>query len=111
MAGIQVIYGAGSAGSWGSEVDGPKVLDALEEMGISKIDTARVYGPSEELLGQRGAAARIAIDTKHPGGFAKETRATKENVLEVAKRSFELLKTDQVMPHFILISLMPSIVC
>lgn len=103
MAGINVIYGAGSAGSWGNEVEGPQVLDVLEELGVSKIDTARIYGPSEQLLGERGAAARIALDTKHPGGFARETRATKENILEVAKTSFELLKTDQViLPPFFL---------
>jgi hypothetical protein len=59
MAGVQVIYGAGSAGSWGSEVDGPKVLDVLEELGVTNIDTARIYGPSEQLLGQRGAAAGL----------------------------------------------------
>ncbi|KAH8660458.1 NADP-dependent oxidoreductase domain-containing protein [Xylariales sp. PMI_506] len=101
MSGIQVLYGAGGAGSWPSEVDGPKVLDVLDEFGITKIDTARIYGPSEKLIGERGAAARIGIDTKHPGGFAKETRATKENVLEVAKISFDLLKTDQVDVYYI----------
>ena len=96
MSSIKVIFGAGSAGSWGSDVEGPKVVDVLEEFGVDKLDTARIYGPSEELIGKRGVTARVSIDTKHPGGFGKNTPATKENILEVAKISFGLLKTDQV---------------
>lgn len=96
MSAVNIIYGAGSAGSWPSEIDGPKVLDVLEEFGIKIIDTARIYGPSEELLGIRGAATRVSIDTKHPGGFARTTPATTENILAVAKISFDLLQTNQV---------------
>ncbi len=93
---LNIIYGAGSAGSWRNEVEGPEVLNALEEFGVGTIDSARMYPYSEKLLGKRGAAARFKIDTKHPGGFAKNAPATKENVLEVAETSFGLLKTDQV---------------
>ncbi|VUC25767.1 unnamed protein product [Clonostachys rosea] len=101
MSGLRVIYGAGSAGSWGSETEGPKVADVLQEFGVDKIDTARIYLKSEERIGQRGVAAKFKIDTKHPGGFARTTNATKENVLEVADISFGLLKTDKVEVYYI----------
>jgi aflatoxin B1 aldehyde reductase len=101
MSCVQIIYGAASAGSWRSETDGPRVLDTLEEYGVKKVDTARIYLSSEELLGQRGAAARIAIDTKHPGGFSDGARATKDNVLSVAETSFQLLQTEQVDVYYL----------
>lgn len=94
MPGLRVIYGAGSAGSWRSETDGPKVAEVLQEFGVDKIDSARIYLKSEELIGERGVATKFKIDTKHPGGLT--TNATKENVLAVADISFGLLKTDKV---------------
>ncbi|CAG9990855.1 unnamed protein product [Clonostachys byssicola] len=101
MPGLRVIYGAGNAGSWRSETDGPKVAEVLQEFGVDKIDSARIYLQSEELIGQRGVAAKFKIDTKHPGGTAETTNATKENVLEVADISFGLLKTDKVDVYYI----------
>jgi diketogulonate reductase-like aldo/keto reductase len=95
MLGLRVIYGAGSAGSWRSETDGPKVAEVLQEFGVDKIDSARIYLQSEELIGERGVAAKFKIDTKHPGGFDEATNATRENVLAVADISFGLLKTDK----------------
>ena len=100
MSSVNIIYGAGSAGSWGNEVEGPQVASVLEEFGVKTIDTARIYGPSEELIGKRGVAARFKIDTKHPGGFARNTPATKENVLQVAETSFALLKTSKVSSRY-----------
>jgi aflatoxin B1 aldehyde reductase len=100
MSSLYVIYGAGSgAGSWASEAAGPQVPGVLNEFGVETIDTARQYAGSEELIGKRGVASKFKIDTKHPGGFSRTTRANKENILEVAATSFRLLQTDQVGIH------------
>ncbi|KAK6083889.1 aldehyde reductase [Seiridium cupressi] len=101
MSCIKIIYGSGSAGSWRDEKEGSGVLNVLEEFGVDTIDTARIYASSEELIGKRGAADRFEIDTKHPGGFAQNTPATKENVIETAEVSLGLLKTDQVHIYYL----------
>ncbi len=55
MSGIKVIFGGGGLRPERGFPDGNAVreaLDVLEANGIDTIDTARLYGPSETLLGR-----------------------------------------------------------
>ncbi|RAK77478.1 uncharacterized protein BO72DRAFT_509324 [Aspergillus fijiensis CBS 313.89] len=94
---VQLIYGGGS---FISEVsnrslsDVQATLNQLHSHGIRAIDTAPIYGRSEELLGQAHAADRFALATKFPGGFLPEP-ATKEVLLAAAEESLRKLQTDQ----------------
>lgn len=56
------------------------------------VDTAALYGQSEEILGDLEAGKRFTIDTKLRGGFGGG--ASRENVLADFEKSRELLKTD-----------------
>lgn len=70
-------------------------LDLLEELGIKIIDTAALYGQSETFLGERGAANKFTIDTKHPGVMQPEP-STKDVVIASGKESLKKLATSQV---------------
>ncbi|KAI8816307.1 NADP-dependent oxidoreductase domain-containing protein [Fimicolochytrium jonesii] len=106
---VKIVYGG--AAFWGtSAFNGPdsittvaevvEVLDALEELGVKNIDTAEIYGKSEELLGEAGAAKRFVIDTKIGAGFKPEP-ATKDGVIQAGKESLKKLKTEQVDIYYI----------
>ena len=69
-------------------------LKELEELGINVIDTAQIYGSSEEVLGNAGAASRFTIDTKLPGAWGPVS--TKDATIELGKASLQKLKTDSV---------------
>ncbi|KAJ3017460.1 hypothetical protein HKX48_003529 [Thoreauomyces humboldtii] len=75
-------------------------LTALEEVGIDTIDTATIYGKSEELLGDAKASERFKIDTKLPGGFGPE-ESTREVVVKTGNESLKKLKTSQVDIYYI----------
>ncbi|KAJ5579620.1 uncharacterized protein N7459_005605 [Penicillium hispanicum] len=77
-----------------------EVLDILEKEGVESIDTATIYGNSEDSLGNVGAAERFSIDTKLPGGFSPEP-TTKESVIATAEKSLQDLKTDQVDVYYL----------
>ena len=72
MPGIQYIFGGGGIRA-GRGFGDPKTLqeafDVLEKNGCKKIDTAALYGESEEYLGKAKAGDRFVIDTKTKGGF------------------------------------------
>lgn len=70
-----------------------EAFDLLEKGGCSTIDTAALYGSSEEILGKAKAGDRFTIDTKTKGGFNPEGGASKKNVLAEAKNSREKLGT------------------
>jgi aryl-alcohol dehydrogenase-like predicted oxidoreductase len=61
-------YGLRSPGESGppSRQDALRVLDRAIELGVNLIDTARVYGPSEELVGRaiRGRRDQVIVATK-----------------------------------------------
>lgn len=78
------------------------MLQVLKQQGITAIDTAQIYGSSEELLGQTKAAARFVVDTKHCGGFAPGN-STKEKVVAGAEESLKKLQTDKVRQMALLI--------
>ena len=72
-----------------------EMLKLLETEGVKAVDTAQVYGNSEELLGETDAASRFIIDTKYPGGLVPG-ESTKEIVIAAAEESLKKLKTDCV---------------
>lgn len=94
MSGIKNAFGGATINEGRSFAD-PKVLEqALEilEKGDCKIiDTAALYGSSEELLGKAKAGDRFIIDTKMRGGFPGSGHASKENILKEAEESKKLL--------------------
>lgn len=95
--GIQLIFGGASfrdeASSSLEEVE--ETLKLLEEEGVRTIDTARMYGCSEELLGRAKASSRFSIDTKYPGGFSPEP-SSEETVIATGEESLRKLQTTQV---------------
>ncbi|KAK7018456.1 aflatoxin B1 aldehyde reductase member 4 [Favolaschia claudopus] len=77
-----------------------KVYQLLEEGGCDTIDTARLYGPSEEWMGKTGGAKRFTIDSKTPGGFVAGT-STGAGILQHAKESVERLKVKSLDVYYI----------
>ena len=68
--GIPIVFGGAGIGPGKAfpDADAAKpLLDALEAGGCKIIDTAQLYGGSEEVLGQVDAPKRFIIDTKHAG--------------------------------------------
>lgn len=94
--GLNIVFGGAANAFLAGDVDQIKNwLDALEASNVKTIDTAQMYGKSEEGLGKAGAAGRFIIDTKYPGGFG-ENPATKENIIEGGQGSLQRLHTKQV---------------
>ncbi|PYI19330.1 putative aldehyde reductase [Aspergillus violaceofuscus CBS 115571] len=78
-----------------------EVLQVLKRHNITQIDTAQIYGRSEELIGQASAAAQaFDIDTKHGGGF-RPGRSSREAVIADAEESLRKLKTDSINIFYI----------
>ncbi|KAJ3145399.1 hypothetical protein HDU86_000920 [Geranomyces michiganensis] len=70
------------------------------ELGIDTIDTAVIYGQSEELLGNAQVTKKFKVDTKLPGGFGPN-ESTRDVVVKTAKESLARLKTSQVDVYYI----------
>ncbi|TKA77386.1 hypothetical protein B0A55_03216 [Friedmanniomyces simplex] len=97
MAGIKNAFGGGAINEGRSFAD-PKLLAqamTIMENGDCKIiDTAALYGKSEEMLGKAKAGDRFTIDTKMKGGFPGAGHASKENVISEAENSKKMLGCD-----------------
>lgn len=92
--GVKIAFGgAGWLSSSVEEVT--EWLKILEEAGIEIIDTAQLYGSSEETMGRAGAGSRFTIDTKMPGGFSDKL-CTKDVMIDACKSSLTKLNTDSV---------------
>ncbi|KAJ5294313.1 hypothetical protein N7508_009134 [Penicillium antarcticum] len=103
MAPVKLVWGGGSImmeESYPTLESIDAALEILQANGVTSIDTARIYGTSEERLGQIKASSRFAIDTKHPGGFAPEAN-TQELIGSIANQSLKYLQTDQVDVYYI----------
>ncbi|KAI9326452.1 putative oxidoreductase [Zopfochytrium polystomum] len=96
--GLKLAFGA--AGALWTPENVTAVLDVLARAGIGNLDSARVYGDSEKVIGDHAVADSFTVDTKHPGGVIAGG-ATKEGVLETAAVSLGLLKTQQVDVYYI----------
>jgi aryl-alcohol dehydrogenase-like predicted oxidoreductase len=95
MASIEPKIVQGGGAFWVREKYDPTFLDVVEELGIKNIDTAAIYGDSEDVLGEANAPSRFVIDTKFPGGFGSEP-STKENIIKFGETSLKRLKTKTV---------------
>lgn len=94
MAGIQYIFGGGGirAGrGFGDPSLLPEAFQILENNGCKKIDTAALYGESEEYLGKAKGGDKFVIDTKTKGGFGGKGHASKDIIIAEAKHSREML--------------------
>jgi aflatoxin B1 aldehyde reductase len=94
-----IVFGAASFSEGSSHPTATaveEVLQALNQEGITTIDTAQIYGTSEQLLGETKAASRFVVDTKHCGGFAAG-QSTKDKVIAGAEESLKRLQTDKVV--------------
>jgi len=112
--GVKIIFGSAA---WlttpVAEVE--QWLDTIQELGIKHIDTAAIYGESENLLGQTKAATTrgFIVDTKHASGFDPNP-TNKESVIEGALTSLARLQTESVssiLPPFPLCLNSSSQVC
>ncbi|KAA8647760.1 hypothetical protein EYZ11_000246 [Aspergillus tanneri] len=95
---LKIVFGAAFFSEGSSQPNVPAVeemLQALQQSGVSTLDTAHIYGTSEQLLGETKAASRFTIDTKHPGGFSPGS-GTKEKVIAGGEESLKKLQTDKV---------------
>lgn len=97
---LKVVYGA-AAFSKASEEETEKTLQLLQELGLSNLDVAELYGNgvAEANLGKANASARFNVDTKCSIGFGPE-KMTKDAVIAHAKASLERLATKQVSFFF-----------
>ncbi|KAJ7711867.1 NADP-dependent oxidoreductase domain-containing protein [Mycena olivaceomarginata] len=77
-----------------------KAYKLLEEGGCDTVDTARLYGSSEEWIGKTGGGKRFTIDSKTPGGFAPGT-STSETIPQLAKETVERLGVKSVDVYYI----------
>lgn len=104
---VKVVYGGamiGSSGVFSTQEQVQEVLSVLAESGVHDIDTAQIYGTSEELLGQTGAASRFLVDTKHAGGFMYGT-SSEQAVIERANDSLRKLNTNRVCTRTLFIKI------
>ncbi|KXT07402.1 hypothetical protein AC578_414 [Pseudocercospora eumusae] len=94
MSGIKVVFGGSSINSDRGLGDIKKVqeaFDLLEQAACHNIDTAKLYGDSEKILGEAGAPKRFTIDTKTAGGFIPNGGANKANIMSDVQNSKERL--------------------
>ncbi|KAF4212464.1 hypothetical protein CNMCM8980_000970 [Aspergillus fumigatiaffinis] len=99
----QIVFGGGTFGTtpeWSNLEKVEEFLQVLERNNVKTIDTAQIYGASEELLGQTKAAKRFVIDTKLGGGFAPGS-ATKDQAIKTGDESLQKLDTDSVNVYYI----------
>lgn len=93
MAGLPAVFGAGCINegrAYTSADQLPELFEILKAGGCTTLDTAALYGLSEELLGKAGAGQHFILDTKTKGGFIPGY-ATKENVIKDAENSKKML--------------------
>lgn len=91
MSGIKVIFGGAGINPGSPFGDIPTLrttFDKLEAAGVKTIDTSNIYGASESILGEAGAASRFTVDTKTAGGFHSQgIGGTRAAILEQAQNS------------------------
>jgi aflatoxin B1 aldehyde reductase len=91
--GVKIVFG-GAVFMARSVDEVTEWLKTLDELDIRVIDTAQLYGPSEEVIGKAGAASRFTIDTKTPGAWGPVS--TKDVIIELGQGSLRKLKADAV---------------
>ena len=106
--GLNLLFGAariGNVGGWNGVADEEaddrattQVLGLLKKNGVTQLDSAIIYGKSEETLGRfkAGTDLGFAIETKWPGGMMDPESTTKERVVSDAHASLARLGTSKV---------------
>ncbi|KAH6721906.1 NADP-dependent oxidoreductase domain-containing protein [Leptodontidium sp. MPI-SDFR-AT-0119] len=88
-----IVFGTAGVGAFSTE-QLSEVFDILDKHNVKQLDTARLYGPSEGVLGKAGAPKRFIISTKalgfSPGSMSKQ------GVLESVETSLKELQVEQV---------------
>jgi aryl-alcohol dehydrogenase-like predicted oxidoreductase len=103
MSGVELVFGGAT---WTSATDFEGLekqkegLATITAAGIKTIDSAVIYGDSEEVLGTLGAAKTHPIDSKYPGGFGPNP-STKEDIIATAERGLEKAKADSFDVYYI----------
>ncbi|KAK8213475.1 hypothetical protein M8818_002777 [Zalaria obscura] len=103
MSGIKIVFGGGpiqSNRAFGTVEILQEVFKILKDGGVTTIDTARVYGESEDLLGAAHAGDHFIIDTKAPGVMAPGS-VTRDGIAKVAAESLSKLGLDQVDVYYL----------
>ncbi|EIT73616.1 putative oxidoreductase [Aspergillus oryzae 3.042] len=101
-SGVKLIFGGASfLDERNSPLDQVEdILQVVQHGGIISIDTASIYGSSEELLGKANASSCFSIDTKYPGGMCPDV-SSKEAVISSAEESLRKLRTTQVDVYYL----------
>jgi len=103
MSSITVLWGTATVGNnepFITEESLNEAFKILESHGVKNLDTAQLYGKSEERLGEVKAGERFIIDTKWIGGWVPGS-ATKDNIVSSAKESIKKLGVKQVDVFYI----------
>lgn len=99
MGGLKIVFGAAGFNpgtAFGDHKAINEVLDVLEKNGVKNLDTAQLYGQSEEVLGEVDAGKRFIIDTKSKGGFDLGNALKPDVLRKLAHESNEKLKVKPV---------------
>ncbi|OAP62045.1 aldehyde reductase (GliO) [Fonsecaea erecta] len=89
----QVIFGAGFFGNaepFISDEGLTATYDLISQYGVTRLDSAQLYGESERRLGETKAGDRFAIDTKWLMGWSPG-KATKDGIVTGAQESVKKL--------------------
>ncbi|UZJ56743.1 hypothetical protein CBS101457_006063 [Exobasidium rhododendri] len=90
------VFGAASFGKNFTDTEEMKAIyEVLLADGCHNIDTARIYGESEVLLGKTGAGSKFTIDSKTAGGFTKGVDTGKQ-ILKNIKESVQKVGVKQI---------------
>ncbi|KAI1608491.1 aldehyde reductase [Exophiala viscosa] len=95
---LTVVFGTASIGNsepWTSDEYVNEAFEILKKHGVKNLDSAQLYGKSEEKLGELKAGDKFIVDTKWLGGFTGKW-ASKENIVNTAKESIKKLGVKQV---------------
>jgi hypothetical protein len=95
---VKIVMGAAGFGNrdpYLKEDDIKEFFATLKAHNIDTIDTAQLYGKSEEKLGEANAGADFTFDTKWIGGFGPEG-TVEDLIIGKGKESIEKLKVKQV---------------
>lgn len=104
MAPVPLTFGCASVNSDGRFNTPAAVQDlfsGLLEVGITRLDSAQLYGDCEDLLGKSNVSARgFVIDGKHPGGWVPGSLVP-DNITASLHSTLKCLGVDKLDTYFI----------
>lgn len=104
-----VCLGCARLGSTSTEDEAVELIDRALDLGVNFLDTANVYGPSEDIVGRAlardGKRARVVLATKVasplPGNDPNRGGASRRHIIEQCERSLRRLQTDWIDLYYI----------